>query len=140
MSGLELDHIGIAVSSLRESLGFYEALGWTSFPEENVPGEKVKVAFVKMKNACSIELLEPTDPESVIAKFIQKRGSGIHHICLRVEDIDQKVKDLKAKGIRLVNEVPRKGAHDCRVVFVHPSSAGGVLVELSEPPSTGKKD
>ena len=140
MTGLDLDHIGIAVHSIRESIGFYEALGWTSFPEEVVPGEGVKVAFVKMKNACSIELLEPMDSESVIAKFIQKRGGGIHHICLRVENIDQKVKDLKSRGIRMVNEVPRKGAHDCRVVFVHPSSANGVLVELSEPPSVKKKD
>lgn len=129
----ELDHIGVAVASIESALSFYKAMGWSSFPTEVVPTEKVKVAFVKLANECNIELLEPTSDESVIKKFIDKKGPGLHHICLRVKDIESLLKDLKAKGVRLVDEKPREGAHNCKVAFVHPSATGGVLIELSEP-------
>ena len=132
-SGFELDHLGIAVNSLEDGFEFYQALGFSSMPTEVVPSEKVKVGFLNLGNHASIELLEGTDPESPIKKFIEKRGPGIHHICLRVQGIDRVVERLKAKGIRLINETPRPGAHGCRVVFIHPASTGGVLLELSEP-------
>lgn len=129
----ELDHIGVAVASIESALPFYKAMGWSSFPTEVVPTENVKVAFIKLENACNIELLEPTSDESVIKKFIDKKGPGLHHICLRVKNIESLLKELKAKGVRLVDEKPRKGAHNCKVAFVHPSATGGVLIELSEP-------
>lgn len=132
-SEFELDHLGIAVNSLEEGFKFYQALGFSSMPTEVVPTEKVKVGFLNLGNHASIELLEGTDPSSPIKKFIEKRGPGIHHICLRVREIDQVAERLKAQGIRLINETPRPGAHGCRVVFIHPASTGGVLLELSEP-------
>ncbi|CAN5685263.1 methylmalonyl-CoA epimerase [soil metagenome] len=131
--GFELDHLGIAVKSLEEGAAFYRALGFTEMPIEEVPSEKVRVGFFNLDNRASIELLEPTSDESPIAKFLAKRGPGIHHVCLRVQAIDEVVAKLKAAGVRLVNETPRPGAHNCRVVFVHPASTGGVLLELSEP-------
>lgn len=131
--GFELDHLGVAVNSLEEGFKFYKALGFTEMPIEEVPTEKVKVGFLNLGNHASIELLEPTSDESPIKKFLEKRGPGIHHVCLRVRGIDEVVARLKAAGVRLVNETPRPGAHGCRVVFVHPGSTGGVLLELSEP-------
>lgn len=131
--GFELDHLGIAVSSLEEGFKFYRALGFSHMPTEDVPSEKVRVGFLNLGNHASIELLEPTSDESPIKKFLDKRGPGIHHVCLRVKGIDEVVGRLKSDGIRLINEIPRPGAHGCRVVFVHPSSTGGVLLELSEP-------
>ncbi len=129
----ELDHIGIAVPSIDLALDFYKAMGWTEFSTEVVPTEKVKVAFVGLANNSNIELLEPTSDDSVIKKFLDKRGPGIHHICLRVKNLDKVLEDLKKKNIRLVDQNPRVGAHNCRVAFVHPSATGGVLIELSEP-------
>ena len=131
--GFELDHLGIAVHSLDEGFKFYQALGFKQLPTEEVSSEQVRVGFVNLGNRSSIELLEATSETSPIKKFIEKRGPGIHHVCLRVKGIDAVVERLKQAGVRLVNEVPRPGAHGCRVVFVHPSSAGGVLLELSEP-------
>lgn len=131
--GFELDHLGVAVHSLEEGFKFYKALGFTEMTSEEVPTEKVKVGFLNLGNSASIELLEPTSDESPIKKFLDKRGPGIHHVCLRVKGIDEAVSRLKSAGIRLVNETPRPGAHGCRVVFVHPASTGGVLLELSEP-------
>jgi methylmalonyl-CoA/ethylmalonyl-CoA epimerase len=131
--GFELDHLGVAVKSLDEGFQFYKALGFQDMPIEEVPTEKVRVGFLNLGNRASIELLEATSDESPIAKFIEKRGPGIHHVCLRVKEIDQVAARLKSSGIRLINETPRPGAHGCRVVFVHPASTGGVLLELSEP-------
>lgn len=131
--GFELDHLGVAVKSLEEGVKFYRALGFREMPIEEVPTEQVRVGFLNLDNHASIELLEPTSDESPIAKFIAKRGPGIHHVCLRVKGIDQAVAQLKTVGVRLINETPRPGAHGCRVVFVHPASTGGVLLELSEP-------
>jgi methylmalonyl-CoA/ethylmalonyl-CoA epimerase len=126
-----LDHIGIAVRSLA-SAKIYEDLGLTIEHLETVETQRVKTAFLSVGDS-NLELLEPTSPDSPIAKFIEKRGEGIHHICLRVDDIEAHLKRLKAAGYRLINEAPVPGAHDCRVAFLHPSAGNGVLIELSSP-------
>jgi methylmalonyl-CoA epimerase len=125
-----LDHIGIAVRSL-DSAKIYEDLGLTIDHVEVVETQRVKTAFLSAGDS-NLELLEPTSPDSPIAKFIEKRGEGIHHICLRVDDIEAQLADLKAKGYRLINETPVPGAHGCRVAFLHPAAGNGVLIELSE--------
>ncbi len=125
-----LDHIGIAVRSL-QSAKTYEDLGLTIDHVETVETQRVKTAFLSVGDS-NLELLEPTSPDSPIAKFIEKRGEGIHHICLRVDDIEAHLERLKAKGYRLINEAPVPGAHGCRVAFLHPSAGNGVLIELSE--------
>ena len=126
-----LDHIGIAVTSLAEVTPFYEALGLTVTGTDEVPEQGVKVAFLPVGDG-QLELLEPTGPNSPIAKHIERRGPGLHHICLRVDDIEGAMADLKAQGFRLLSEEPQPGAHGCRICFVHPKSSGGVLLELSE--------
>ena len=126
-----LDHIGIAVKSLASAKAIYETLGLPISPEETVPAEKVRVVMVPVGNT-RIELLEPTSDDSTIAKFIAKRGGGLHHICLRVPDLSSAVQKLKADGVRLVSEEVKTGAGGHRYVFIHPQSAGGVLVELVE--------
>ena len=125
-----LDHIGIAVKSL-DAARVYEALGLRIEHVEVVATQKVKTAFLSVGDS-SLELLEPTGPDSTIAKFIEKRGEGIHHICLRVENIEEHLERLKAQGYRLINEHPVPGAHGCRVAFLHPAAGNGVLIELSE--------
>jgi methylmalonyl-CoA/ethylmalonyl-CoA epimerase len=125
-----LDHIGIAVRSL-EAAKIYQDLGLTVQHVETVETQKVKTAFLSVGDS-NLELLEPTSPESPIAKFIEKRGEGIHHICLRVDDIEAHLERLKAQGYRLINEHPVPGAHGCRVAFLHPAAGNGVLIELSE--------
>jgi methylmalonyl-CoA epimerase len=125
-----LDHIGIAVRSL-DAAKIYEDLGLTIDHVETVETQKVRTAFLSVGDA-TLELLEPTGPESPIAKFIEKRGEGIHHICLRVDDLESHLAALQAKGYRLINEHPVPGAHGCRVAFLHPSAGNGVLLELSE--------
>ncbi len=133
-SDIELDHIGIAVPNHNSNSTFWKVLGWdiSKVSTEIVEDQKVKVAFLNTKNKARLELLESTSDESAVAKFISKRGPGIHHICLRVKNIDGLLKNLKSAGIKLINETPVLGAHQCRVAFVHPSSTGGILVELSE--------
>ena len=126
----KLDHIGIAVRSL-ESAKIYKALGLTIDHVETVASQGVKTAFLSVGDS-NLELLEPTGPESTIAKFIEKRGEGIHHICLRVDDIEAHLVRLKEQGFRLINEHPVPGAHGCRVAFLHPAAGNGVLIELSE--------
>lgn len=126
----KLDHIGIAVRSLA-SAKIYEDLGLTIEHVETVESQRVKTAFLSVGDS-NLELLEPTSPDSPIAKFIEKRGEGIHHICLRVENIEAHLERLKAAGYRLINEAPVPGAHGCRVAFLHPSAGNGVLIELSE--------
>ena len=125
-----LDHIGIAVKSL-DSAAIYEALGLTIDHVETVETQGVRTAFLSVGDS-NLELLEPTGPQSPIAKFIEKRGEGIHHICLRVDDIEAELARLKEKGFRLINEAPVPGAHGCRVAFLHPAAGNGVLIELSE--------
>jgi methylmalonyl-CoA/ethylmalonyl-CoA epimerase len=130
---IEIDHIGIAVNNFSEAAAFWNALGWVSGQEiEEVAEQKVNVNMLPLKNAAQIELLQATEQTSSIAKFISKRGTGIHHICLRVKEIEKLLIHLKSKGIKLINEAPVKGAHGCKVAFVHPSSTGGILIELSE--------
>ena len=125
-----LDHIGIAVKSL-DAAKIYEALGLTIDHVETVATQGVRTAFLSTGDA-DIELLEPTGPESAVAKFIEKRGEGVHHICFRVDDIEGQLVRLKAQGYRLINEAPVPGAHGCRVAFLHPAAGNGVLIELSE--------
>jgi methylmalonyl-CoA/ethylmalonyl-CoA epimerase len=128
----ELDHIAIAVEGLDEGFKFYKTLGFDNMETEVVASEKVKTGFLKLGNRATIELLEPTSKDSTVAKFLEKRGPGIHHICLRVKDIDATVSELKRKGVRMINDEPKMGAHNCRVAFIHPASTGGVLIELSQ--------
>ncbi len=126
-----LDHLGIAVRSLAAGRAIYEKLGLAVSPEEVVPGEKVRVVMIPVGET-RLELLEATADDSVIAKFIAKRGEGLHHISLRVPDLSVAVAKLKAEGVRLISEEIKTGAAGHRYVFVHPSSAGGVLLELVE--------
>ena len=126
-----LDHIGIAVAAIDESSGFYEALGLEVEGVEEVPEQKVRVAFLGVGDS-RLELLEATEPSSPIARHLDRRGPGLHHICLRVPDIRAAMKDLEGKGYRLLASEPQTGAHGCLVCFVHPKSTGGVLIELSQ--------
>lgn len=126
-----LDHIGIAVSSIDGALGVYEALGLTESSRENVDSQGVRTAFLPVGDT-RLELLEPTDPDSPIAKFLAKRGPGIHHVCFAVRDLEDALAHLKARGFRLVHETPVPGADGRRVAFLHPSAGHGVLIELSE--------
>lgn len=126
----QLDHIGIAVRSI-EDAKIYKALGLTIDHVEDVVTQGVKTAFLSAGDA-NIELLEPLSPDSGVAKFIEKRGEGIHHICLRVDNLQEHLDRLKAQGFRLINDAPVPGAHGCRVAFLHPAAGNGVLIELSE--------
>ena len=126
-----IDHLGIAVKSLAAAKGIYEKLGLSVSPEEVVEGEQVKLVMVPVGES-RLELLEATSENSAIAKFIAKRGEGLHHVSLRVPDLQVAVERLKKDGVRLVSEEIKVGAGGDRYVFVHPSSAGGVLLELVE--------
>ena len=127
-----LDHIGIAVKDLSAALAFYrDALGLEVEPAEEVASQAVRAHFVPVGES-KLELLEATAPDSPIAKFIEKRGPGIHHITLRVDDIHAALAELRARGARLVDNEPRRGAEGALVAFIHPSSAHGVLVELKQ--------
>jgi methylmalonyl-CoA epimerase len=128
-----LDHIGIAVKDLRAALAFYrDALGLEIEPPEEVASQAVRAHFVPVGES-NLELLEATAPESAIARYLDTRGPGLHHITLRVDDIGAALRQLKGRGVRLVDEQPRRGAEGALVAFVHPSSAHGVLVELKQP-------
>ena len=127
---LRIDHLGIAVRSLEEASRAYEALGFRIEGLHEVPTEKVRTAFLPIGES-QLELLEPTDASSVIARFLEKR-SGLHHVCFVVDDIEEALTELKARGVPLLDEAPRVGAGGCRVAFVHPKGAAGVLVELKE--------
>ena len=126
-----IDHLGIAVKSVQAAKSLYEKLGLQASSEETVEGEQVHVAMIPVGES-RIELLEPTSETSTIAKFLAKRGEGLHHICLRVHDLKAAVDRLKREGVRLVSEEIKIGAGGHRYVFVHPSSTGGVLIELVE--------
>lgn len=149
-----LDHIGIAVSNLDEALAFYrDALGLEVEAPEEVPSQRVRAHFIPLDGprerdrgaevsaerdrgigapGVSLELLEATDDTSPIAKYVAKRGPGLHHLTLRVDDIAEALARLKSRGVRLIDEFPRPGAHGSLVAFIHPSSAHGVLVELKQ--------
>lgn len=128
-----INHIGIAVTSIAEQRPFYETmLGAAYEGEEVVADQKVKVAFFRIGET-RVELLEPTDPTSTVAQFIEKRGQGLHHLAYTVENLQARIDELKAKGIRMIDEKPRSGAHHNQIAFVHPKSSGGVLTEICEP-------
>ena len=134
----ELDHIGIAVQSIERSLDFYcGVLGLKHEGAETVESQGVKVAFLNAGNT-RLELLEPLNETSPVAKFISKRGEGIHHIALGVSDIAQRLAEIKEQGIRLIDEQPKQGAHNAQVAFLHPKSTGSILVELCERPKEEK--
>ena len=132
----EIDHLGVAVQSLANAKQFYESIGLKVVGEETVAAEKVNVAMVPVGES-RIELLEATSEESTIAKFIAKRGEGLHHVALRVSDLAATVERLKQNGTRLISEDIKVGAGGHLYIFVHPSSTGGVLLELCEDPPQG---
>ena len=130
MKVLKIDHLGIAVPALDAAVDAFRALGFELGDTHEVPTEKVKVAFLPVGES-RLELLEPSTPDSVIARFLQTR-KGLHHVCLLVDDIEGALAELKAKGVALLDETPRPGAGGCRVAFIHPRAAGGVLLELKQ--------
>ena len=131
MKILKIDHIGIAVKSLTESSKLYELLGIKSTGTEEVAEQIVKVAFFPVGDS-EVELLESTAPDGPIARYIEKNGEGMQHLALRVDDLEAALAELKAKGVRLIDEKPRYGAGGARIAFIHPKSTGGILLELSE--------
>jgi methylmalonyl-CoA/ethylmalonyl-CoA epimerase len=132
-----VDHIGIAVRDMEAGKRLYrDVFGLDLLFEEDVPTERVRVAGFD-GGGLRIELLASTDPEGPIGRFIEKRGEGIHHVCYQVEDVVAALAHLESHGLRTLDETPRAGAGGCQVAFVHPKSAGGVLIELSQPPPGG---
>lgn len=128
----KVDHIGIAVKSLKQALPFYtEVLNLPLIGIEEVPSEQVRVAFIKAGDT-KLELLEPTSVESPIFRFIEKKGEGIHHIALGVDSIQERINELKEKGIQMIHDVPKKGAGGAQVAFMHPKSTGSILYEICE--------
>lgn len=133
MAVRNLNHIGIAVRSIEEQKSYYEdALGLVFEGDEDVPSQKLRVAFFRAGDV-RIELLEPTDPESTVMKFLDKRGEGLHHVAFTVEDIQARIAELKESGLRMIDETPRLGSHHMQIAFLHPKSSFGVLTELCEP-------
>ncbi len=128
----KVDHIGIAVKNIDEALKFYcDSLGLKCTRMEEVEGQKVKIAFIPV-GGINLELVQATDPESAIAKFIEKNGEGIQHIALRVKNLEESMQSLKESRVNLIDAIPRKGAHGSKIVFLHPKSTHGVLIELCE--------
>lgn len=127
-----IDHIGIAVNDLKAEIDNYiNNFGCILDLEEDVPSQKVRIAFLKTGNTL-IELLTPTSPDATLAKFIANRGTGLHHICFRVPDIKAELARMKSLGHKLIDETPRPGAHHSLIAFIHPKSTGGTLIELCE--------
>ncbi len=132
MNITHIEHLGIAVKSLDEAIPYYEkVLGMTCYNIEEVADQKVRTAFFKVGDT-KIELLEPTSPESTIAKFIENRGEGIHHIAYAVKGIEGALAEVEEKGVRLIDKTPRAGAEGMTIAFLHPKSTQGVLTELCE--------
>jgi methylmalonyl-CoA epimerase len=132
MNPTVIDHIGVAVKSIEGALKFWEgSLGIQCTGVEEVTEQKVKTAFLPLKDT-EIELLEATGDDSTVAKFIEKRGEGLHHVAIRVPDVKRALSELKEKGVRLIDETPRRGAGGTTIAFIHPSATGGVLLELTE--------
>jgi methylmalonyl-CoA epimerase len=128
----KIDHIGIAVGDLKKAAGLYsDAFGLSVSDEIDAPERKLKIAFTEISGT-KLEFLMPTDSDSVVAKFIDKRGEGIHHICLEVADIEKAISELKSKGVELVDEKPRLGVEGDKIIFLQPKSTLGVLIELKE--------
>ena len=132
MNITHIEHIGIAVTDLEKSIRYYEdVLGLTCYAIEEVTDQKVKTAFFQVGDT-KIELLESTDPEGPIGKFIAKKGEGIHHLAFAVKDIDSALQEVKSKGVQLIDEQPRMGAEGLHIGFLHPKFSGGVLTEFCE--------
>jgi len=135
MKPTHIEHIGIAVSNFEESIKYYEnVLGLKCYAVEEVVDQKVKTAFF-MIGQTKIELLESTDPEGPIGKFIEKKGAGVHHIAFAVDDLASALPAMEAKGVQLIDKRPRRGAEGLNIGFLHPKSTGGVLTELCEDPN-----
>lgn len=135
----KIDHIGIAVHSIEKSLVFYtEVLNLPLLAIEEVDSENVRVAFLQAGDT-KLELLEPTTSESAIYKYLEKRGEGVHHVALGVESIEKRIEEMKEKGIRMINDVPKVGAGGANVAFMHPKSTGGILYEFCEKKGLNKK-
>ena len=131
---MKINHLGIATKGIDEALKFWsDALGLENVHTEVVKDQKVRVAMLPIGES-RVELLEPTSDDSPISKFLEKRGGGIHHIAVEVDDIEASLAKLKAQGMRLIDESPRIGAEGCLVAFVHPAASGGVLLELVQTP------
>ena len=128
----KIDHIGVAVPNLEEALAFYKAMGIEPSHIEEVASQQVKTAFLTIGDV-HVELLEPTSEESPVAKFLEKRGMGMHHVAYEVDDINLALTALKEADIKLINEAAVEGAHNMLVAFVHPKSVSGVLTELCQP-------
>ncbi len=129
---MKIDHLGIAVKAVADAAKMYEQiLGLKVSSVDHVEEQGVRVAMLDIGESC-LELLEATRPDSPIGKFVAKRGEGLHHIAVQVDDIEQALAQLKASGVRLIDESPRKGAHNTRVAFIHPAGTHGVLLELVE--------
>ena len=129
----QIDHLGIAVHSLEEASRLYrDVFGLECTGTEEISDQKVKVRFFRVGEV-RVELLEPTADDSPIRRFLERRGPGLHHIAYRVDDLPAVLAELKAADVRLIDEVPRAGAHNMKIAFVHPNSTGGVLVELCQP-------
>ena len=130
----KIEHIGIAVKSIEEQLPYYEGvLGLKCYNIETVEDQKVKTAFFQIGQT-KIELLEPTNEESTVAKFIEKRGEGVHHIAFATKNLEDALQEVEAKGVRLIDAKPRAGAEGLNIAFLHPKSTGSVLTELCEHP------
>jgi methylmalonyl-CoA/ethylmalonyl-CoA epimerase len=133
MQTKKINHIGVAVNSIEKSIPFYrDILGMRYEGSEEVAEQKVRVAFLAVGES-RIELLEPTSPDSPVAKFLEKNGEGTHHVAYEVEDLEGALAELAAAGVKLIDQVPRRGAHGTRIAFLHPKATGGVLTELCEP-------
>jgi methylmalonyl-CoA/ethylmalonyl-CoA epimerase len=132
MNTTVIDHIGIAVKNIDESLKFWEAtLGVKCTGRETVEDQKVTTAFLPIKDS-EVELLQATSDESPVAKFIEKKGEGIHHLAIRVDNLEACLAELKANGVKLIDETPRRGAGGAMIAFIHPKATGGILLELSQ--------
>jgi methylmalonyl-CoA/ethylmalonyl-CoA epimerase len=131
VTAYKIDHLGVAVASIDDALAVYRALGMVEQKREVVPSQKVTAAFLPVGES-RIELLEPTSPDSPVARFLARRGEGLHHVCFAVADLDAALADLAAKGFRLIQPTGMPGADGKRVAFLHPEASRGVLIELSE--------
>lgn len=131
MTAYRIDHVGVAVPSIDEALAIYRALGLEETHREEVPTQGVVTAFLPVGES-RIELVEPAAPDSPVSRFLAKRGPGVHHICFAVDDLDAALRDLEARGFRLLDRRPVAGANGRRIAFLHPRAGNGVLIELSE--------
>lgn len=131
LASMELDHIGIAVQDLQAAKQLYAKLGIPCQAEKDVPEQGVKAAVLKLQNA-ELELLQPIDPSSPVAKFLERRGPGLHHLAIRVTGLEQLLGELSQRGLELIDVKPRPGAFRKKIAFLHPRSLGGVLLELCE--------